>query len=153
MSYKQTVFSFPDADKGYKCSCCGQFVKTYHRKLNSSMAAVLLLIYRSGKRNMFHVENWLKEIGRSELRADFHKLRFWKFLEPSLLIREDGSSRYGQYKITSLGILFCEEKVTAKEKAVVFNNKLLNLEGKEIKIKEALGSKFNYNELMGYATN
>lgn len=144
----QIYFDAPDRKKGYKCSCCGQFVKVYHRKLNSSMACVLLLIYRSGKRNFFHVENWLKEVGRSELRADFHKLRFWKFLEPKHEEREDGSNRNGQYKITGLGIMFCEDKITAKERAVIYNNKLEYLEGAEITITTALGRKFNYKELM-----
>lgn len=148
MSYLQTEMTFPNRNSGYTCSCCGQFVKTYHRKLNSSMACVLLLIYRSGKRSYFHVENWLKEIGRSELRADYHKLRFWKFIEPKLENREDGSPRNGFYKITGLGILFSEDKTTAKEKAIIFNNKLERLDGEEINIKTALGLKFNYDLLM-----
>ena len=74
---------------GFNCECCGQYCKAYHRKLNSSMAVVLILIHKFGKTGFFHVENWLKEIKRPELRADYHKLRFWGLLEAKTETRED----------------------------------------------------------------
>ena len=148
MEYEQKQITIPDADKGYECPCCGQFVKTYHRRLNSSMSCVILLIYRSGKRGFFHVENWLKEIGRSELRADFHKLRYWNLLEKKIEDREDGSGRNGHYKITGRGIMFAEGSLRVQEKAVIFNGKLKYFEGNEVEIKQCLGKRFSYEELM-----
>lgn len=131
---------------GCNCPTCGQYVKTYHRKINKSMAIVLMLVYRSGKRDFFHIENWLKVIDRPELRADFHKLRFWNFIEKKIEDRKDGSNRNGFYKITGRGIMFCEGKITAKEKAIIYNNQFLGFEGKDITIKDV--SSFDYNELM-----
>lgn len=110
------------------------------------MAMVLMLVYRSGKRDFFHIENWLKEIGKPELRADFHKLRFWNFIEKKVEDRKDGSNRNGFYKITGRGIMFCEDKITAKEKVLIYNNEFLGFEGKDISIKDV--SSFDYNELM-----
>lgn len=138
-----------DFNKGFVCDCCGQFVKAYHRKLNTSMAVVLLLMYRFGKKDFFHVEQWLKEIGRPELRADFHKLRFWNLIEAKVADREDGSKRNGFYKITGRGIMFCESKLAVKETVVLYNNKFQHFEGNEITIQQALRNKFNYNELIG----
>lgn len=138
-----------DISKGYVCSCCGQFVKAYTRKLNSSMALVLILMFRSGKQGYWHIENWLKEIKRPELRADYHKLRFWGLIEAKIGEREDGSKRNGYYKITGRGMAFAEGKLTVQKSAVIFNNKFQHFEGPEIKITDALGSKFNYDELMG----
>lgn len=138
-----------DIDVGYTCPCCNQFVKRYSRKINVSMVLTLIEIYKSGKRGFFHVENWLKEIGRPELRADYHKLRFWGLLEKKNELREDGSNRNGFYKITGRGIMFAEIKLTVPEKALILNNQLHQLEGKEISIIDALRNRFDYSELLG----
>lgn len=141
-----------DFSKGFVCDCCGSYVKMYHRKLNTSMAVVLLLMYRLGKRDFYHVENWLKEIGRPELRADYHKLRFWGLIEAKVGEREDGSKRNGYYKITGRGIMFAENKLTVQEKVLILNNKMQCFEGEQINIHQALRNKFNYNELIGKLT-
>lgn len=135
-----------DASKGHKCECCGQYVKTYKRTINTSMAQVLRLINKSAKRDFFHVENWLKEIGRPELRADFHKLRFWNLLEKKVEDREDGSSRNGFYKITGRGLMFANGQMDVHKYAIVYNNEFLGFEGGMINIKDVL--KFSYKELM-----
>jgi hypothetical protein len=143
------VMSHKDFQKGFICDCCGQYVKAYSRKLNTSMALVLILMFRSGKKGYWHIEKWLKEIGRPELRADYHKLRFWGLIEAKTGEREDGSKRNGYYKITGRGMLFAEGKSTVQEKAIIFNNKFQSFEGEEITIHQSLKNRFNYNELMG----
>lgn len=148
MTYIQNTLSFPDRSKGYTCRCCGLFVKEYRRKINSSMCAVLCLLCRSGKRDFTHVENWLKGIGKSSLRADYHKLRFWGLIEAKKEQRNDSSNRNGYYKLTGLGIMFCELKLKVKEVCVIFDNECQGFEGEEIDIVEALGNKFSYAELM-----
>jgi len=134
--------------KGYKCSCCGQFVKVYRRRLSGSMAAVLLLMYRHGKFDWLHVENWLKVIGRPSLRADFHKLVHWTLLEKKKENREDGSNRNGYYKITGRGIAFIIGEFTVKESVLIYNNTVEGFEGKDVTILDCLGKKFRYDELM-----
>lgn len=138
--------------KGYTCECCGLYVKMYQRKLLASMCLVLIDIYKSGKRDYLHVENWLKERGKSNWRGDFHKLVFWGLLEKKPERREDGSPRNGFYKLTGRGILFVEEKLEVREKILLFDNKFEGFEGKEVTIREALGNKFNYDELMARRT-
>ena len=141
-----------DIEQGYICTGCGQYVKAYRRKINSSMAQVLILMRRHSKQAFFHVEDWLKKIGKPELRADYHKLRMWNLIEAKKEEREDGSKRNGYYRITGRGIMFAEGKLNVPEAAVIFNNKLQRLEGNDISIQQALGNKFNYNELMGKET-
>src|SRR5690348_17701806 len=85
---------------GYVCQCCGQFVKMYSRPFLSSMALVLIAIYKSGKTDFFHVERFLKNLNRGDLRGDFHKARFWGLLEKKIELRADNSPRNGFYKIT-----------------------------------------------------
>jgi hypothetical protein len=138
-----------DYDKGFTCPSCGSFVKLYKRPINSSMAIVLILMYKANRKGFFHVEQFLKEIGRPELRADFHKLRFWNLIEPQPGIREDGSNRNGYYKITGRGVAFCQGQFTVQKTAVLLHYELQRLEGPEVTIKDCLKEKFNYNELMG----
>ena len=136
-------------DEGFICPCCSQFVKRYTRKLNSSMAAVLLIIWKSGKTGFIHVENYLKENNYSHLRADFHKLCYWSLLEKKSGERQDGSKRNGYYRITGRGIAFAEGTLTVPQNVKIFNNKFEGFEGKEINVHQAIGSRFSYNELMG----
>ncbi len=62
--------------------------------------------------------------------------------------REDGSPRNGMYKITGRGIMFVENKSTVKRTFIIYNNRHEGFEGDEINIKDALGKKFDYRELM-----
>jgi hypothetical protein len=135
-------------DKGFICPCCGSFCKTYHRKLNSSMTQVLILIYKSCKLDYFHVENMLKSLNKGDLRADFHKLRHWGLIKKKVENREDGSARNGFYRITPAGIMFVEGKITVRETILIFNNEFKGFEGENINIYQALGNKFDYNKLM-----
>ncbi len=141
------TIAFPDADKGYNCPCCGSFIKRYYRKLNSNMALTLVLLYRSGKRDFVHIENFMQQMGYKR-SGDFAYLVHWKFLEKKSGLREDGSTRNGYYKLTGLGIMFIEGKMLAREKIMILNNKFEGFSGGEISIQTALTEKFNYEELM-----
>lgn len=147
MEYEQKRVSFPDKDKGYFCGCCGLFVKRYKRHINCNMALALIILYREGIRDFVHLENLMISKGYKRC-GDASYLIHWKFLERLKEKRDDGSARNGQYKITSLGLLFVEGKVTGKEYALIFNNNVEEFGGKEITIQEALGKKFNYENLM-----
>ena len=72
------------------------------------------------------------------------------FLEKKKEDREDGSNRNGYYKITSFGLMFCENKMKARQSVLIFNNKFEGYSGNEISIQDALTQRFSYNELMGY---
>lgn len=148
MEYNQAELNILDKDKGYFCSCCGLFVKRYRRSLNCNMALALCVLYREGIIDFVHLENLMTSKGYKRC-GDASYLIHWRFLERLKVKREDGSSRNGKYRITSFGLLFVENKITAKEYALIFNNKLEGLGGKEINIYEALGKKFSYNQLMG----
>lgn len=147
MQYNQTELKVLDKDKGYFCSCCGLYVKRYRRSLNCNMALALCVLYREGIRDFVHLENLMTSKGYKRC-GDASYLIHWRFLERLKEDRQDGSSRNGKYKITSLGLLFVENKITAKESVLIFNNKNEGLVGEEINIYDALGKKFDYNSLM-----
>lgn len=136
-----------DADKGFTCPCCGSFVKRYKRMLNSNMALVLIHLYCSGIKDYIHVEQFLnyKNLPRS---GDFHKLVLWGLLDKKTTKREDGSGRNGYYKINQKSIDFILGLTKVQKKAIINNGVFEGLEGEFITIQDALGSKFNYAELM-----
>lgn len=139
--------------KGVKCPCCTQYVKLYKRKLNSSMAYGLILI--SQNRNgidtsqWFHLEDYIKPLPvSSTLRGDLAKLKYWGLLEAQDGKREDGNPSVGFYRITDKGRQFVNQRLMVPEYVLLFNNKKVADGGAEIDISIALGTKFNYQELM-----
>jgi len=147
----ELIFEFPETkdkyDIGFRCKCCNQLVKRYHRPLNSSMALTLIHLYKSGIRDWVHVEKFLfkNKLPRS---GDFHKLVLWGLLDKMEGEREDGSPRNGYYKLNGKAIMFVEGKLSVPKTAKILNGTFEGFEGELITIKYALGNKFNYQELM-----
>lgn len=140
---------------GVECPCCTQFVKLYKRKITSSMAYALILIYRYFKnhpeKEYVHMNDYLNSIEGLPFAiksGDNAKLRYWGLMEEKPEVRDDGSTRAGYWKITELGKQFVEGDTAVQSHAKVFNSKSYGLEGELITIQDALGNKFNYDELM-----
>ena len=136
---------FMDYDSGFYCSHCGSYNKRYRRKFNTNMAKALITLYKNKSNGFVHLESFLAENGLKRC-GDASYLRFYRFIEKKIGKREDGSTRNGFYKITSLGYMFVEGKITAPETFLILHNNLEGFEGKEIYINEV--PKFNYSELM-----
>ena len=134
-------------DKGYICQCCNLFVKRYKRSINSNMALALLTLYKSGVMDFVHLENLMQSKGYKRC-GDASYLIHWRLLERCKEKREDNSSRNGKYKITSAGIMFCEQKIKVKQGIYIFNNTYEGFWGEDISIQDALGEKFSYENLM-----
>lgn len=139
---------------GVTCPCCGQLCKVYKRKLNSTMALALVLIYQYFKTHKhadwLHVAAFLVKVKRDSSIAggDVVKLRYWGLLERAAGERPDGSDRIGRYKITDLGKQFVEGRVAVPQYVYLYNQLLLRLSEEMTTIKDALGQRFNYDELM-----
>lgn len=141
-------------EKGTVCPCCNRFDKVYPRKLNSSMAWVLLIMYDFYKkeknlRKWLKVESYLKDLPNvpTSLRGDFPKLRYW-----GLIIQnpnEIEGVKTGLYKITERGINFCENRIKVSKVAFVHNKIVKSFSEEQIDIVEALGDRFSYKELLG----
>ena len=141
-------------EKGTVCPCCGRFSKLYGRKINSSMAWTLLLVYDFYKkeknlRKWLKVESYLKELPAvpTSLRGDFPKLRYWGLITQNP--NEIEGVKTGLYKITEKGINFCENKIRVSKIAFVHNKIVKSFSEEQIDIVEALGDRFSYRELIG----
>jgi hypothetical protein len=118
---------------GVKCPCCEQWVKLYKRKITSSAAATLIDLYHQD--NDAHISRLEHHDGG----GDFAKLVFWGLIK----------DKRGLWRITNLGIDFVRRKATVQKFAMVLNGAVLGFEGPQVDIIHCLGSKFDYNELIG----
>src|SRR5918993_127727 len=80
-------------DRGCICPACEQTCKRYTRKLTSSMAYGLYLIFKlSNSRDdqWIHIENEFKQLDvPSAIRGDLPKLRYWGLIERKESVLDD----------------------------------------------------------------
>lgn len=135
--------------EGARCPCCTQVAREYRRRLNSGMAYALCVLYRSNRGvGWVHKPTVLRGVGAAA--RDESLLRHWGLLEESVEQRPDGG-RAGWWRVTELGAAFVRGETRVREYVVMFGNRPLRLEGGYIDIERALGSRFNYRELIGVA--
>lgn len=130
-------------DDGVACPACDQHVQVYRRKINAGMARSLMMMYRVGARDWVHVPSEIGARSREE-----GKLAYWGLVEEEKALRPDGG-RTGYWRVTRLGELFVLNRCTVPKYARVFNGELVSLDPSEqVSIVDALGTKFNYSEMM-----
>jgi hypothetical protein len=139
--------------KGVICPCCGQFVKLYKRKLNSSMARTLILLYRKSKLNLdveyFHIYNDLLGVDFGIGGSELSKLKYWGMVDELEKDPNNTKSRTsGYWKITEKGKKFVKIELKVSKYVLLYNSQFRGFEGSQININESLGNKFNYQELM-----
>ena len=135
-----------EGDGGY-CPCCARWGKIYRRPLNASMARALIWLVNTPHRGdgWVHVPSaapvWL-------LRAQqWSSLHLWDLVMGQRPEHTKLASS-GLWQPTDLGRAFAADRARVKRYVYVYNNKVLECEGDEISIQEALGDKYNYAEIM-----
>lgn len=144
---------------GRRCPCCTQTVKLYRRPLTHAMARSLIEIYRYFREHpeieWVHVQNYLASVKSHGARGgDVTKLRFWNLLRRYEGRRDDTSNRVGLYAITDVGREFVRGNTAVPRFVYIFNNTqyLPNRDEEQyVTIRQALGAKHNFEELMGDA--
>lgn len=127
--------------EGEKCPCCSQFAKIYRRKIHSTMAASIISMYRSGGLGWVHVPSVAGDA------CEAGKLRYWGLVEEERERRPDGG-RSGWWRVTELGGSFVRAELLVKKYALIYDGRCLGLEGEMISIRDSLGSRFSYEDLM-----
>ena len=133
-------------DEGECCPVCTQFAKVYRRQVHSTMARVLVLAYRSCEQDWFQLSSIEKQMNRGG-SSEAGKLRYWGLLQEEIEKRPDGG-RSGWWRITDTGAAFVLDRSTIQKYALIYDGRCLGLDGPHINIRDALGKKFNYNQLM-----
>ena len=134
-----------EGDGGY-CPCCDRWGKIYKRPLNSAMARSLIWLTQAPDRGdgWTHVPStaptWML---RSQQLATLH---LW-----GLVVGFDSETKLassGLWKPTPLGVAFAENRVRVQRYVYVYNNEVRGFDGDEISIIDALGEKYNYQNIM-----
>lgn len=131
-------------EEGAQCPCCNQLAKIYKRKINSTMARALITLYRVNATDEY--------IHTADLPGDTHEMSqlvWWGLIEEERVRREDGG-RAGHWRITTKGGMFVHGDLLVLKYARVYDGRCLGLVGEPVDIKQCLGSKFDYGELMGW---
>lgn len=132
------------AEEGHRCPCCTQMAKIYRRKIHASMAVALIRLYR-----LVGVGEWV-EIAKHltiNQNADAPKLRYWGLIEEEARLRPDGG-RAGWWRITPAGEEWVMGRSAVPKYARIFDTRCLGMVGEHVGIKDALGTNFDYGDLM-----
>src|ERR1044072_5955600 len=131
-------------DHGHECPCCTQFAKVYRRKIHATMARELIQFYRVAGRDWGHLPSILGYNG-----GDVTKCRYWGLIVEDDAIRDDGSSGAGWWQGTPAGHLWVRGRLAVPKFARIYDGRCLGLEGALVTIRDALGDRFDYGDLMG----
>lgn len=142
-------------DDGVACPCCGQYCKVYQRTLNSAMARFLIwlvLEYEHRWTDDHGGHLWISVndgplIQNRKGGGDFAKLRYWGLIEQ--MANDDDTKRTsGYWRPTSIGIAFAHDRITVPKQVKLYLNDPIGFSEERVSIRDALGTKFDYQELM-----
>lgn len=139
-------------DHGSHCPCCGQYCKVYSRKFTCEMAAWLIWMYReyATLTKWRHECNYWVDVKQYSLRGgDYAKTAYWGLTERKPKDPEDTSKRTsGLWRPTVKGVDFVQQRISIPSHAYVYNNEVRWFADSKVDIIQALGNKFDYEELM-----
>jgi hypothetical protein len=138
-----------------ECPCCAQNCKIYRRSLPNATARVMIVLWRRDEgRGYTFLPDMLDALGMTSLKGTPHQGGYgvighhWNLMEHKPGKRPDKSPRNGYWRLTDLGRDFVQEKITVQKYAHVYAGRCLKLSGPPWSIRDALGSKFRYDDLM-----
>jgi hypothetical protein len=128
-------------ERGVRCPCCNRIVKLNPYVIGKGHALVLIEMYKNW-REWINVNKDIKPEGRN-----FSEAKHWHLIEA---MPNDDPTKHtsGIWRLTEEGKQFVRGEITVPAKKYVFNDKVYRTSTKEINIEQALGKKFNYQELM-----
>ena len=136
-------------EDGTTCPCCGQFVKLYKRTIYAAVARELINLTRlcEGTTNFYHITDFqVKRAGGGDLA----KMEAWGLVEQQTN-HETKKRTSGMWRITPYGRNFVFGLVSVPKYKHFYDGDVYKTSAEHITIRDALGKKFNYSELMGWA--
>jgi len=138
-------------DNGIDCPCCGRHCKIYRRRVHAAMAACLIELYKAkevGPVDSSYIAKRLRHLDTSHPTGDLSKLAFWDLIHetPGDPTDEDSPSAWA---ITEKGESFVERRSTVVKYAFVYLDQVLEFDGEQVSIDDALGNRFSFDEIMG----
>jgi len=141
----QQFFEKLKSGKSIICPCCERSARIWKRKINTSMARAIIALSIHGD-DPVHLFRFL--VARKIQHSDAPLLRHWELISELQGEREDGNPRNGHYFITQKGHDFARSRISVPRYIFLYNDSVRGFSDEKIEIQGALGSKFNYEELL-----
>lgn len=140
---------FSKLAKGSHCPCCGQFAKSYTRRINSGMARALIWLVRTWREGA--ADGWVHVPTRGPRHVlanrELARFLFWELVEARF--NDDKTKKdSGYWRPTERGQRFADNLSRESRHVVLYDNGVREWSPDLIDIRAALGHKFNYDELM-----
>lgn len=138
-----------NAPRGVDCPACSQFCKIYLRQMTAVPALGVMLLSRPRLNVWIHLtEAFTEAYPRLAGQGGYRNLGVhWKLIEERRVLREDGG-RAGYWRSNAAGRAYVYEELKIPKYAVIYNGQCLGYVGPLVTIHDALGTKFNLNDLL-----
>lgn len=135
--------------KGARCPCCTQFAKVYRRLLSAVSARALIALYRTAGMDFAHMPTVVKRRTQDTAHQGGAATLcgYWDLMLEENAERPDGG-RTGWWRVTLQGREFIEGRLFVPKYAHTYAGRVLRLSGPRIGIRQALHTRFDYDELM-----
>jgi len=135
--------------EAFDCPCCEQRCELYPRVLYTRMARFMIQLVKVWERT----EDWVNVRHNPIFRAttvngDYGYLPFWGLAVQKPNDSDPTKNKSGFWKPTPLGVKFVYNMVSVSRCAYIYNNEVQFWDDRKVFITDALGKKFNYQELM-----
>jgi hypothetical protein len=160
MQQAALFFNIDDVRRGFQedlkngqhadCPCCGRYAQIYRRKFHSSMAYQLMRLYRMGGNLRFIHASKLILPNMAGI-GDFTKAKYWGLIIPkdkAIYDTETDKKSSGFWRITPEGEKFIKGLIAIPHEVYVFDDQVLGVSHEGITIRDALGTKFDYQQLL-----
>jgi len=136
------IFDRP-APRDEYCPCCGTQIRVWKKAIISTAVASLVRLVALYRGEPLHHDDFtvlLKD-------RNFSQLKLWGLITPA--VNDDPMKRSsGRWSPTLRGVSFVRGEIKIEKYAVTKHNTLWRLDGPMVGIREALGSRFDYRELL-----
>lgn len=132
---------------GTTCPVCDKYVKVYRRRLHAEMARFLLLMVQRYKRYPRFYTTREVFPNNNKAASDGVYLVHWGLLEKAAHANL-AQAPTGSYRPTDKGLRFAHNIELVPSHVHLLNNVVVGWSDKQFNIVQALGKKFNYEELM-----
>lgn len=136
-------------EQGVNCPCCTQLVKLWKQKFHSGEAAWLIAFIQEYDKLGEEYLTWKHVANVRKIHCgDYAKLKFWGLIEPAPNDNKEKKAS-GTWKPTQKARDFVNNQTKIAKYVFTYDTKARRFSPEKISIIEALGDKFNYEELMG----
>lgn len=132
---------------GTTCEVCTRYVRLYKYPLKSTLALSLIYLYKAAPDgSVVDLSQYIRDKGwKRNLRDAIAELRHFGLAEPA---NPNSVATHGRWKITPLGVAFVLGKKVVPGHVFLLKNQCVGKSNSFVDIRTALGTKFNYYELM-----